>query len=142
MMRLINGRTALTIASAVELANTRSTRRRGLLGRQALDVAAAMVIEPCWAIHTAFMRFAIDVIFVNAEGRVLRVVSHVEPWRVAITPGASAVIELAAGTAQLRGVTVGDPLYVRSCEGFAPASSFLESLSFRRIAAKPACSGS
>jgi uncharacterized membrane protein (UPF0127 family) len=140
---LVNGRTGETLASAIELAATRDSRRRGLLGRDAIDISAAMVITPCWAIHTAFMRFPIDVVFVNGDGRVERIASRVAPWRVAFAPRAHAAIELAAGAAVLRGVEVGDPIYLRPAEGFTlSGSSFLESLSFLRMAAKPACSGS
>ena len=141
MTVLINARTGRTVASAVEVANTRATRRRGLLGREALDVAAALVLAPCWAIHTAFMRFPIDVIFVDEEGRVLRVADSVGPWRIVATPRAYAAIELAAGAASARAVSVGARLYLRSAEGFASASSFFDS-SFLRMATKPACSGS
>ena len=138
MIALVNRRTGQTLASPVDLADTRAARRRGLLGRDALDPAVALVITPCWAIHTAFMRFSIDVIFVNRDGLVMRVASRVAPWRAAIAPGAYAAIELAAGAAELRDVKIGDRLYVRSDDGFSSGSSFFGSLSLRRMAAKPA----
>ena len=62
---LIIERTGRMLASAVELADTSETRRRGLLGRDSLDLSAALIIAPCSAIHTAFMRFVIDVAFVD-----------------------------------------------------------------------------
>lgn len=105
---LINGRTLAIIADHVEIADTRRTRRRGLLGRAGLAPFSALVIEPCFAIHTAFMRFAIDAIFTARDGRVLRVVHDLPPWRVAMAPGAHAVIELAAGALGNGSVAVGD----------------------------------
>jgi uncharacterized membrane protein (UPF0127 family) len=142
MVSLINARTEEIVASAVEVADTSAARRRGLLGRDAIDVASALVLTPCWAIHTAFMRFPIDVVFVNRDGLVRRVARQIAPWRVAIAPGAQAAIELAAGTAQARGVKVGDRLYVRSDGGFESAGSAFSSRTLRRMASKPACSGS
>jgi len=138
MVALINRRTRQTIASCIEVADTRAARRRGLLGRDSIDIASALVIVPCWAIHTAWMRFAIDVLFVNEDGEVVRIASRVQPWRCAVSRGAYAAIELAAGAAHLRGVKVGDRLYARSDEGFESSLSFLPSRILRRMAAKPA----
>ena len=69
---LLNTRTDRTIASTVEVAGNSETRRRGLLGRDSLDASTAIVIGPSSAIHTFFMRFAIDIIFIDRSGRVLR----------------------------------------------------------------------
>ena len=142
MIALVNERTEQIVASEVEVAGTRAARRRGLLGRDAIGAASALVLAPCWAVHTAFMRFAIDVIFVSQEGRVVRVVTGIAPWRIVVAPGAYAAIELAAGAAGSRTVEVGDRLYARAGDGLSSASSLFASPSFRRMAAKPACSGS
>ncbi|MCC7416568.1 MAG: DUF192 domain-containing protein [Acidobacteria bacterium] len=130
------------LASAVEIADTRTARRRGLLGQDAIDPASALIIAPCWAVHTAFMRFAIDVLFVDAEGVVMKVAGPLPPWRAAFARGAYAAVELAAGAAALRRVQAGDRLYVRSSDGPATPSALPGSASFFRMAAKPACSGS
>ena len=82
------------MASLVELAVDSHSRRRGLLGRDRLDAGAALIIAPCSSIHTFFMRFAIDVIFVARDGRVLKTCSAVERSRIAIRLGAFAAIEL------------------------------------------------
>ena len=94
---LLNERTGHVVASAVELADTSETRRRGLLGRDSLDPSAELIIVPCWSIHTFFMRFVIDVVFVNREGTVVKAVTEVKPWRIAISLRAYAVVELNAG---------------------------------------------
>jgi len=109
-MQLINARTRTAVASVVELAVTRASRRRGLLGRDALDFSAGMMLAPCAAVHTAFMRFPIDVMFVNRDGVVRKIVRDLKPWRMAASPGAYAVIELAAGVE--RDVMPGDRLYL------------------------------
>lgn len=109
---LVNERTDAVVASSVELAVTRKARRRGLLGRTTLDAEAAMLLSPCLAVHTAFMAFPIDVVFVNREGHAVHIVHALQPWRLAASLRAHAVIELAAGRLQECGVEVGDRLYL------------------------------
>jgi len=105
---LVHRQTSQTISSLVEVAATRRSRRRGLLGRKTMDASEALIIAPCFAIHTAFMQFAIDVVFVDSRGRVLKIVRELPPWRMAIAPRAHAVIELAAGALKSRDLKVGD----------------------------------
>src|SRR5262245_60043153 len=109
---LMNARTNDVVAATVEMADTRATRRRGLLGRDSLDRSAALMLLPCFSVHTAFMRFPIDVVFVNREGVVVRVVSDMGPWRIAGSWRAHAAIELAGGTLRARDVRPGDRLYL------------------------------
>ena len=112
MAALVNGRTDAVVATSVEVADTRRTRRKGLLGRASLDPASAMLITPCFSVHTAFMRFPIDVAFVDREGRAVRLVRALPPWRMAGAFGAHAVIELAAGRLDACDVQVGDRLFL------------------------------
>ena len=93
---LVNTDTGATLANRVEGAFDSQARRRGLLGRTGLD-DEALVIAPCNAIHTCFMRFPIDVVFINREGSITRCHSHVPAWRIVMSYG-FATIELAAGT--------------------------------------------
>lgn len=111
-LALMNERTGSVVADDVELAVTRNARRRGLLGRSGLAPFSGLLLAPCAAVHTMFMRFAIDVIFLDREGRVVRVVPRLGPWRAAMKVIAHAVIELPAGTLASREVAVGDPLYL------------------------------
>ncbi len=106
--RLETETTRTTIASDVEPAFDSVRRRRGLLRRDLFAPGSALVLAPCAAVHTAFMRFPIDVIFASDNGTVLKVCSTVKPWRVTFAPKAFAAIELAAGGAAA--VTVGDRL--------------------------------
>ena len=119
---LRNARSREVIATGVELALTRAERRRGLLHRDAIDPDGALVLAPCHAVHTLFMRFAIDVIFVDRAGCVRRVVRRLEPWRLAASFRAHATIELAAGALDSREVRVGDRLYLASGAGEQPDS--------------------
>jgi uncharacterized membrane protein (UPF0127 family) len=105
---LRNARTGLIVASALEGAFSSRARRRGLLGRTGLPEGAAMVIAPTNSIHTFFMKFPIDVLFVRRDGRVTKVRSRVPPGRLVVSPTAFAVIETAAGGGA--GVAAGDYL--------------------------------
>jgi hypothetical protein len=103
------------VARDVELALTRKARREGLLNRSSLSPDAALMLAPCFMVHTAFMQFAIDVIFVDRKGQVKHIVKRLPPWRMAASPLAYATIELAAGTLDGFDVVVGD----RLCLGVA-----------------------
>src|ERR1700755_1096540 len=80
------------LAASIVAAFDRKTRNRGLLGLRQCPAGGAMVLAPCSGRHTFFMRFPIDVIFVAASGRVLRVRQAVAPFRLAYRLGAFAVI--------------------------------------------------
>lgn len=84
----------------------------GLLGRSSLAPDEALLITPCNNIHTFFMRFAIDVVFLDRSGVVVAIVPRVRPWRVAIARKAYACLELAAGGAERFGLHVGQSLPV------------------------------
>jgi uncharacterized membrane protein (UPF0127 family) len=99
-----------TLSAQIETAFDSASRRRGLLGRDGLAPGAALIIAPCPSIHTFFMRFPIDVIFVAGDGRVVKVSSNIPAWRIAIGAGAFAVIEMAAGSAAASSIRRGDHL--------------------------------
>ena len=90
------------------VASSAPRRMKGLLGRKRLDRGEGILLRPASSIHTAFMRFAIDAVFLDGDGRVLRVAAHVKPWRAAGCRGARAVLELSAGESERRGVRPGD----------------------------------
>jgi uncharacterized membrane protein (UPF0127 family) len=98
------------LATTVEAAFDSDSRRRGLLGREALDPQAALIIAPCQAVHTFAMRFSIDVVFVARDGVVVKIREDVRPGRMAGTWSAFAVIELAAGAVARAGLRCGDRL--------------------------------
>jgi uncharacterized protein len=102
----------VTLATDLEVAVDRATRNKGLLGRDGLGEGAGMLIAPTNAVHTFFMRFPIDILFVRKDGRVAKVRVSVKPWRLAASFSAWAVVELPAGTAQSLGVRPGDRLVV------------------------------
>src|SRR5215212_10590705 len=107
---LRNATTGQVVASCLEPALDSQARRRGLLGRDGLPDGTALVIAPSNSIHTFFMRFAIDVVFVRRDGQVTKVRCAVPARRLAASARAFAVVEMAAGGAS--GVSPGDYLEV------------------------------
>lgn len=91
------------------LATTFTRRFVGLMGRRSLPPATGLLFVPGGSIHTAFMRFPIDAVFINENGVVVDVAEHVRPWRNAHGSG-SFVLELAAGDAERLGLLPGEPL--------------------------------
>lgn len=81
---------------------------KGLLGRAALAPHEGILIRPCGSIHTFFMRFALDAVFLARDGTILKIVPELKPWRMAGGRGARVVLELAAGEAARRGLAPGD----------------------------------
>jgi uncharacterized protein len=116
-LALVNQRTDEAIANRVEVAVTREARRKGLLGRDALDDSSAFILAPCLAIHTMFMRFTIDAVFVDDAGRAVKVVEALNPWRIAVEPFAHAVVELPARSLRAHDISVGDRLYLLAADG-------------------------
>ena len=111
---LRNERTGALLATHVLAAFDSASRRRGLLRHESFPEGEAIIIAPTNAIHTFFMRFAIDVAFVAKDGRVVKVRAAVPPWRIAGALRAYAVVELPAGTLQRTGTGRGDRLILAS----------------------------
>ncbi len=86
------------------------TRLKGLLGRSGLEPGEGLLIRRTSSIHMFFMRFAIDAVFLDKDLVVRKVVPELRPWRMAFARGAKSVIELPAGEAARRGLSVGERL--------------------------------
>ena len=111
---LWNCRTGLPIATRLIAAFDSTARRQGLLGRSGLGDGEGIALAPCSSIHTAFMRFPLDLIFLARDGRVLRVSPGVPPWRIRLHWRAFAVVELAAGSLARTGTIRGDRVELRT----------------------------
>lgn len=97
------------LATRLVRAETVLARMRGLLGRDRLDAGEALWIAPCSSIHTFWMRFAIDALFLDRDGRVVRRYDGLRPGRATrIVRGARGVLELESGTLAATGTLVGD----------------------------------
>jgi len=107
---LVDAANGRVVVPRLELALDSASRRKGLLGRDGLEEGAGLVIAPSNSVHTFFMRFAIDIVFLNRSGRVLKIRPRVPAPRIALSATAHAVLELPAGAAVAAGINVGDLL--------------------------------
>jgi uncharacterized protein len=99
------------------VADTPSARMRGLLGRSGLEEGECLLITPANSVHMLFMRFAIDVVFVDRDMVVRKIVEALKPWRMAGCLGARSALELPAGAASRHGITVGERLALEPAHG-------------------------
>ena len=103
------------VIPAVAIADTFAGRALGLMGRAPLGPGRALYLAPCHAIHTFFMRFALDLVFVDRGMRVVRIVRGVRPWRTASGGRAAhGVFELEAGGLAAEALREGDEVELRS----------------------------
>lgn len=109
--RMVNLSTGRVLAERLEVAKGAVSRLVGLLARRRFEDDEGLVIPRCGAIHTWFMRFPIDVVFLRG-GRVIRVVEALPPWRLIAALRSDAVVELPAGTMARNRVAVGDVLKI------------------------------
>lgn len=117
-------RTDMDVASLnVCAATTFWHRLRGLMFAKPLQPEAALLLTRCASIHTAFMRQAIDVLYLDARGVVLRCVANISPWRASAHPGAKHVLEMAAGSIARLGIAPGHRLAHPLFDRQAPAPS-------------------
>lgn len=98
------------VCERVVIADRPLRRMRGLLGRGSITSGEGLLLQPAPSVHTAFMRFPIDVVFLDRSMQVLKLVEDLRPWRMAAARHARSTLELAAGEAVARGIRVGDRL--------------------------------
>ena len=110
--RLRNRRTGEVLADRLLPALDSASRKTGLLKHTALGDGEAMIIAPSNAVHTWFMKFDLDLLFVGRDGRVVKTRAGVKPWRMSAALRAFAVIEMRAGTLAERDTRPGDVLEV------------------------------
>lgn len=109
---LVNLTRGSVICEQLEIADRAGRRMRGLLGRESLEPGEGMLLQPAPSIHTAFMRFAIDAVFMDGTLGVTKIVPGLRPWRMAAAHRSWGVVELAAGEVKRRGIAIGDQLGV------------------------------
>jgi len=91
-----------------EAADTFGRRFLGLMGRSRLAPGRGLLLEPCSSVHMCFMRFAIDVIYLDGEDRVMKVAENLWPWLgLSLCPGARSALEVTAGEAARLGIEKG-----------------------------------
>ena len=92
------------------VASSFASRFRGLMGVASLPPGTALLLPRTSSVHTHFMRFPIDVVFLDSERRIVSITRAVRPWRFAKAKGADSVLELGAGECDRLGLTVGTVL--------------------------------
>lgn len=112
MVAIVNSTRESRIAADAERATSFFARGRGLMLRSTFPEGSAIVIDPCSSIHMFFMRFPIDVLYLDHDDRVVRIQEGIKPWRVGPlrTGGAKYVIELPAGTVARTRTRAGDQI--------------------------------
>ncbi|HTW77984.1 MAG TPA: DUF192 domain-containing protein [Terracidiphilus sp.] len=115
-MRAANITRGTILASSLEVADSAALRNKGLLGRDGLAPGGGLWIVPCQSVHTFFMRFAIDLVYIDGRKRVRKVRSTVGPGRISFCLTAQSVIELPAGTIQQTQTERGDALVIEAAE--------------------------
>jgi uncharacterized protein len=103
------------LATQLEVADTGSKRNKGLLGRKGLAAGEGLWIVPCESVHTFFMQFPIDLVYLDRNNRIRKVRNSVPPWRLSACLSAHSILELPAGTIRETQTQTGDKLE------FAPA---------------------
>lgn len=101
------------LATSVVVADTAATRMRGLLNRDSLNPQEALLIKPCSSVHMLFMKFAIDVVFINERNFVVGCCQHLKPF--AFSPvfwNSCCAIELPAGKIKETGTAKGDEINI------------------------------
>lgn len=108
-MKCINVKTGKIIADKLEMNDTYFSRLIGLLGRKGLENGQGIVLKPCNSIHTCFMRFSIDAVFISKDFKVLKIVKNMKAWKFSpIVLKSLYTLEVAAGTIQ--DLDVGDEI--------------------------------
>lgn len=96
----------------IDVADTSAKRRTGLLKHERLEAGTGLWIVPCESVHTFFMKFAIDLVYLDKHHKVRKVRNAVPPWRLSACLSAHSILELPAGTAAETGTEVGDELAI------------------------------
>jgi len=115
-LRVMNLTRSAELASRMEVANSASKRNKGLLGRERLSPGDGLWILPCEAVHTFWMQFPIDLVYLDRKNGIRKLVSDVPAWRLSACLSAHSVLELPAGTIRNTKTQPGDVLE------FSPAS--------------------
>jgi uncharacterized protein len=110
--KVLNVTRGTVLATQLTKAHTGATRKKGLLGRESLLPGEGLWIAPCESVHTFFMRFPIDLVYLDRKLKVRKVRHSVGAWRVSACFAAHSVLELPAGTAAATRTVRGDTMEI------------------------------
>lgn len=109
-LRVANLARNTVLATCLEQAVTGAARSKGLLGRKGLPSGGGLWIVPCESVHTFWMQFPIDLVYIDRKKRIKKLRSNVAPWRLSACLSAHSILELPAGTIERTLTRVGDSL--------------------------------
>ncbi len=115
-LQVVNVTRGTVLATRLEAAHTGAKRRKGLLGRDGLAAGEGLWIAPCESVHTFFMRFPIDLVYLDRERRIRKARSSVGPWRLSACLSAHSILELPAGTILKTQTEPGDTVEIAAAE--------------------------
>jgi hypothetical protein len=112
---LVRNQTRGTVlGEAIDVADTSEKRRVGLLKHERLEPGTGLWIKPCESVHTFFMKFPIDLVYIDKKQKVRKVRHAVPAWRLSACLTAHSILELPAGTAEKTGTQAGDMLSIET----------------------------
>jgi uncharacterized membrane protein (UPF0127 family) len=106
----------VVLADSADLADTSAKRRTGLLKHSELKPGEGLWIVPCESVHSFFMKFTIDVLYLDRARKVRGLRNRMKPWRVSACLPAHSVLELPAGMIEQTGTLKGDQLSLEKIE--------------------------
>ena len=112
-MKARNVRNGKELSNNVDVSDTLFKRMKGLLGKSEMQNGESLWIKPCMSIHTFWMKFPIDVIFLNKKNHVVATIKNLKPNRLTrLYPKAVSVLELPAGTIEATSTEIGDEIEI------------------------------
>lgn len=108
--QIVNQTRGTELAHSVEVADTASRRSKGLLGRKGLEPGTALWIVPCESVHTFFMQFSLDLVYLDKQKRIVKIRRNIPPWRMSLCLRAHSVLEFPAGALRAGLDSAGDSL--------------------------------
>jgi uncharacterized membrane protein (UPF0127 family) len=115
-LRVRNATRNTVLATSAEIADTSEKRRTGLLKHRSLPRGEGLLIAPCEGIHSFWMKFPFDALYLGRDNKVLKIRASMRPWRISLCLRAYSVLELPAGTAAETGTVAGDRLELQRFE--------------------------
>ena len=110
LLKISNLTRQTVLAENAQLASDSAARNKGLLGRASLPPGEGLWIVPCESVHTFFMKFPIDLVYIDRNKKVKKARSNVPPWRLSACLSAHSIVELPAGTILRTQTVSGDTL--------------------------------
>ena len=102
----------ITVSSSARFADTFLLRLLGLMGKKEMSGEEALIFHKAPSIHTFFMRFAFDLVFLDKNGRIMRTCPAIRPWRLIFCGNSATTIEFSPGTIKRTGLKIGDSLTI------------------------------